>query len=216
MTVIDVGAFVGDYSFIASHKVGPSGQVFSIEPFQPSYQKLQKSIRGLKHSNVTALNFAVSDEPATLTMHIGEDHISNSLHTLTRESTEVTASTLDDLITSTTVDLIKIDVEGHELQALKGMDRIFSENPDLILFIEFNPEVLAAANTEVEILIEYLDDRGFSCYFPVESHPSKICRFDSSQQLMNALPDTGATNIVVCKEVPEGLTEGEGLRAIKA
>jgi len=216
MTVIDVGAFVGEYTFIASHAVGPKGHVFAIEPFPPSYKKLEDSVLKLKHLNVTTMNFAASDKSATLTMQIGEDHISNSLHVQSAESVEVNASTIDDLIPAENVDLMKIDVEGHELRALRGMDRIFNNNPGLILFIEFNPSVLALAKTEVSTLIDYLHDRGLRCYFPIERHSSQICLFENSDELMHALPDTGATNVVVCRQVPEGLTERNGTRAIKA
>jgi len=217
MTVIDVGAFVGEYTFIASHTVGPAGHVYAVEPFPPSYRKLEDSVLKLKHSNVTTMNFATSDKTATLTMQIGEDHISNSLHVQGTESIEVKASTIDDLIPAANVDLMKIDVEGHELYALMGMDRFFNNNPGIILFIEFNPSVLAAAKTEVSTLIDYLHDRGLHCYFPIERHPSQICRFNDSDELMRALPDTGATNVVACRQVPEGLTERNGMwRAIKA
>jgi FkbM family methyltransferase len=216
MTVLDVGAFVGDYTFIASHAIGPDRHVYAIEPFPPSYKKLQASVRGLKHSNVTTLNFAASDKTAYLTMNIDEHHISNSLHGSGASSVEVKASTIDDLVPTKDIDLMKIDVEGHELQALMGMDQLFADNPGVTLFIEFNPSALVAAGTDPAALIDFFHERGFNCYYPIERHPSRIRRFDNCAELMRALPATGATNIVVSHEVPVGLAESTGVRAIEA
>jgi hypothetical protein len=62
------------------------------------------------------------------------------------------------------VHLVKIDVEGAELEVLRGMERILAENPRLVLIVEQNPERLAAAGEGPQAVVEHLSARGFEVH----------------------------------------------------
>lgn len=56
-------------------------------------------------------------------------------------------------------DLIRMDVEGHELEVLKGFERTFQELDDIAVFVEIHEELLGAEG--VEQLFEFMDSKGF-------------------------------------------------------
>ena len=60
-------------------------------------------------------------------------------------------------------DLIKMDIQGHELYALQGMSRIL-ESQNLKLILEFWPEALLESNTKPDELLSYLDSKHFNIY----------------------------------------------------
>jgi hypothetical protein len=61
-----------------------------------------------------------------------------------------------------TIDLIKMDVQGAEMNALKGMHQVLQNNKNIIVLIEFWPSGLSSAGTDPCEVIRFLQDRGFS------------------------------------------------------
>ena len=172
--VIDVGPAFGLYTILASKKVGPLGKVIAIEP-QPEILKLLKSnINVNKLDNVTTLNYAAYSKETKLKLYSNYTIISERAKKVKGDYIEVNCNTLDNLIFQLEkikqVNWIKIDVEGAELEVLKGAHIILSNNKDIALLIEIHKnsegknlykeiiELLHSYNFKIEI--ERLDKSG--------------------------------------------------------
>ncbi len=143
MTVIDVGANAGVYTFSAAQRVGPSGRVYAIEPFSKCVQYLETT----KHLNqlewVTICQGAASNSRGKVRLYLSPRSelnklvIDNEVETAALPFEEVTAFPLDDLIKQeylSQVDWLKIDAEGHELQVLQGSERLLEQFMPGILY----------------------------------------------------------------------------------
>ena len=140
MTVIDVGANAGVYTFSAAQKVGETGKVIAIEPFAGCVNLLQETCRINELSQVKVCHGAASDRPGKSKLLL---QASSELNELSDRDLpdgtyeEVQCFTLDSLIETyelDRVDFLKIDAEGHEVPVLKGSDRILSEFRPVILY----------------------------------------------------------------------------------
>jgi FkbM family methyltransferase len=145
-TVVDVGAHIGLYSLIAAKRVGPSGKVIAIEPDPENCKLLQRNAEINKLTNVTILERAAFSSTSKLKLYLpGKERGFTKLSTLmpnravTENFLEIDATTLDCLLVMqgiTEVNWIKIDVEGAELEVLKGAAITLSESKDIALLIE--------------------------------------------------------------------------------
>ena len=149
-TVVDVGAHIGLYTLIAAKKVGPSGKVIAIEPDPENFKILKKNILLNLLMNVEALQCAVYSTKEKVKLFLPEIEggrtifntvMQDRARTSTENFIEVEANTLDDILESiniTEVNWIKIDVEGAELEVLKGAVNTLSSNKNISLVIEIH------------------------------------------------------------------------------
>jgi len=148
MTFIDVGANKGDFSLIASKIAGIEGKVLSFEPEPDNCSWVRKSIEMNNYTNIQLFDLALGDSNGKAKLYIGEK---SGWHSLVPDQTgrgmgeiEVTTRTLDSLleeIECPAVDMIKIDVEGAELEVLYGAEKTLSNNENLILLIDLHPHL---------------------------------------------------------------------------
>lgn len=158
MTVLDVGANVGVYTRLLSRAVGPGGTVIAFEPSGENHRRLLQLTRGL--GNVTVVRAAVGEATGTAQLYVSKDlnvdHRTYDAGTGS-EVQEVDIVRLDDRIApGTRIDFMKIDVQGYELQVLRGALRVLRENPQLRLFMEFWPHGLRQAGTGPRELLDFL------------------------------------------------------------
>lgn len=145
-TVVDVGAHIGLYSLIAAKRVGPSGKVIAIEPDPENCTLLQRNIELNGLTNITILQRAAFSSNSKLKLYLpGKERGFTKLSTImatravTEDFIEVDADTLDHLMLLqgiTEVNWIKIDVEGAELEVLKGATSTLSGSKNIALLIE--------------------------------------------------------------------------------
>jgi len=120
-TIIDCGAYIGDSAFIFEKELSPK-EIICIEPDEKNFEILLENIK-LNNLNekIKPLKCAISDKEAK-----GEIHLSTSMggYIIETEKGKVQISTIDNLIfnqfKSQNVGLIKMDIEGYELLAIKG------------------------------------------------------------------------------------------------
>jgi FkbM family methyltransferase len=127
-TVLDIGANFGVFTKLFSQLVGPDGSVLAFEPVPQTFRTLAAGVERFHLRNVQAINKAVSDQIGTALMEVpqyveskGENlyaaHIVSAQDS--RKTFAVNRVTIDSLQLPR-VDFIKIDVEGHELEVLRG------------------------------------------------------------------------------------------------
>ncbi|RDE12989.1 MAG: hypothetical protein C4K48_09280 [Candidatus Thorarchaeota archaeon] len=132
---IDVGANCGYYTVLLSRL---SQKVYAFEPDPRTFRALLENTKhfdNVQLSRVAAGDAFVNNKPFSQT----PSHGSSGMHNLVDDSNVISVSVrrLDDVIpTGTKVDLMKIDVEGHEAAVLKGSRRIRDENPDMKIICE--------------------------------------------------------------------------------
>ena len=167
--VVDLGAHVGYYALLAARRVGPEGRVFAFEPHPDNFRLLVKNIESNFYSNVIPVQKAVSNETGEAELFLG----GTTTHSLFRKSENsnksvlVQTTSLDEYFQTieqrlrSRIKLIKMDIEGAELQAMLGMRQIISENAEIAIISEFEPENLKASGCEPSEFIVYLKEQGF-------------------------------------------------------
>jgi FkbM family methyltransferase len=143
MTFVDVGAHIGFHTLHAARMLGPSGAVIAFEPTPEVFELLQRSVRlnGLE-SICRCMNLALSFSEGLAAFHVSTLCGHNSLYPLgdTQEESELQVKTarLDDLLRETRrIDVVKLDVEGAELDVLEGMKAILANHRDILLIVEY-------------------------------------------------------------------------------
>lgn len=171
-TFIDVGANIGYFTVLASRLAGPTGRVVAVEASPAFHQALTANVRANRCGNVRAVNTAVSDAPGRLTFYLERSTNlggTTAVQPRTVESSfEAGALPLPGIVTDTelaTARLIKIDVEGAEAAAVRGLAPVLHRlRPDAELVIEVTPRLLAKQGQAVDDVLTPLREHGFHIY----------------------------------------------------
>lgn len=147
--VMDIGANIGYYTILASKKVGPSGKVYAFEPYSKNLTLLKKNIALNTCTNVVVVAEAVSDTSAKKPFEVdranpGESRL--AAHKSKKSDMLVTTITLDSFLKREKIkkaDVIKMDIEGAEIQAILGAKNLLKNSKKITLFIECNVRALA-------------------------------------------------------------------------
>ncbi len=161
--VVDAGANIGVYSQFLSRYVGPSGAVHSFEPSPDNFRRLRAATRDL--INVRANRAAVGDYTGQSKLYVSNDlnvdHRAYVPNGDSRRAVLIEMVALDDYFKpGETVNLIKLDVQGYELHALRGAERVLQENSDIKLLLEFWPYGLEQAGVGWRDLVRTLERQG--------------------------------------------------------
>ena len=168
MVAADVGANIGLLTLVMAWATGPGGQVIAFEPEAVPRSNLEK----MKHLNglswVEVRDQAVGEKPGQLTFHVSDIIGHSSLYALpeTEGSREIQVQVvrLDDVAPKGRMDVVKIDVEGAELDVLAGMGGVIAKNPDLAIVAEFGPEHLKRVGQTPAQWFKAFGDAGFKAY----------------------------------------------------
>jgi FkbM family methyltransferase len=166
--VLDVGANFGFYSVIAAKVLGPRGRLFAFEPHPDLFGLLRRSIWANKFQdpdNVVLVNALVGDRTGAGRLYYDPEELAGASLTAgdrRSRSVEVPMLAIDDYLPAhLPVDLVKIDVEGHEPAVLRGMRQTLARSPNIRLFIEFFEHLLAAAGYDRQRFIAEIRCLGF-------------------------------------------------------
>jgi FkbM family methyltransferase len=165
---IDIGVNKGDFSLLAAKIVGEAGRVLSFEPEPTNVKWTKKSINLNGYDNIQLFEIALSEENGTATLYLGKK---SGLHTLVPNqrarncgTIKVRTKTLDRFLEEKefdfSIDMIKIDVEGSEMQVLRGARRVLSENDNVMLLIDIHPRL----GVNPEGICNFLVGEGFSIF----------------------------------------------------
>lgn len=165
MTVADVGAHVGYYTVLARRRLGSEGTVCSVEPAKDNARLLLANLKACGDARVIVFPCAAGEDEGERQLYIAASSDSHSLyrHPLRPpvRIESVNVRTLDAMLPGP-VDLVKIDVEGAEMDVLSGMRRLLANAPPPIMVIEWNPLCLRAAGRDPRDLPRFLEQRGYS------------------------------------------------------
>jgi FkbM family methyltransferase len=167
MTVIDVGAGVGVYTFSAAQRVGENGIVYAIEPYSNAVECLRETCAINQIENVKVFRNAVGDRYGKFKLVLQSSSelnylaASNEALSSEIEAEDVVCITLDSFVQQSGIDrveVIKISTEGNELAILIGCEQILTKFAPTIIYNSYtsNGINLAAA--------QYLLDRGYELF----------------------------------------------------
>jgi FkbM family methyltransferase len=171
---VDVGANIGYFTLLGASLVGPEGRCVGIEAHPRLAELLQRNviINGL-HGYVSTWQRAAWSESTQLKLHMRQNFASNSsigsigsdaLRNLgdTEEIVEVEAVRLDDLLADLPrVDVMKVDVEGAEVQVFTGLAGILRSNPAITVIFEWSPAQIKDVGDDPSVLLDLLVAEGF-------------------------------------------------------
>jgi FkbM family methyltransferase len=182
MTVLDIGAHHGLYTLLASKRTGPNGRVFSFEPSTRERNALLQHLRMNRCKNVTVEALAVGSENTDAQLYVVEG-TQTGCNSLRKPAEDVSGTfkpltvhvvKLDDWLASRKiekVDFLKLDVEGGELEVLKGaFSLITGKGRPTILAEVQDVRTLPWGYNAIEI-IDYLKAKGY-VWFTLRSNGS--------------------------------------------
>ena len=172
MTMLDIGANIGYLSLIGARSVGPCGRVYAFEPDPYNRPVLERNIRANAAGCIEVVSMAVGRVSEPLDLHVKTDE-SGALSTLYAGAMEVHGGNWETVrVEGTTLDawaadrnwpavhVIKLDVEGAELDALAGGGEVLRRNPEVALIVEMALESLDATGVTVELFLAALHAAG--------------------------------------------------------
>ena len=190
----DVGANIGSISCVASHFVGENGYVYAFEPHPETYKILEHNIFINKQKNVSALNVALGAEISTAWIY-DKPNIGRGAASLIRPENaseksrrQVYVTTIDTLIETKQLPVpavIKIDVEGFELQVLRGAEKLLRSAQAPMLCVEYSTLLSQCGGDTREIYTFIKSVNNYSCYKLTRGKemPSELVRISGEKQL---------------------------------
>jgi len=164
--VLDVGANRGNFALYASRRIGESGRVLCFEPNPACVTMIKKAIEQNSISNIEVFNLGLSDSSGVLSLTIpkinsGEATFGASQYSRDDSySVDVDVVRGDSVVSAVVPHFIKIDVEGFEPRALRGLAATIAKSSPLVL-TEMVSSHLARCGSSVEELVQLMTSQNY-------------------------------------------------------
>jgi FkbM family methyltransferase len=195
--VLDIGANIGFYAELLSGLVGEKGQVHCFEPDVTNFGHLKKKCSSLK--NITINNKAVADKSQVLKIYTSKqlnvDHRTYKPDDYDQEI-DIDAVAIDYYLKGKNVHFIKMDIQGFEMSAVKGMTNTL-QSTDIKILSEFWPYGMRKAGTSVLEYYRFLKQFNFHIYL-VENNQLNELTEEKVTTFLD-LPETNYMNIFASK-----------------
>ena len=176
---LDLGANVGYFSLLVANNF-PSVKITSFEPVTALFQFMNENISLNNIKNISAINTAVGEKNEEKELFVSSpDNAGMSSfqqpENYSGKKERVKVVTIDDWFKTSglpKIDLIKIDIEGSELAALKGMKEVLQKQKP-VLMVEINPETLKMFNLKPLDIYDYLKQFNFEGFLILENYRLK-------------------------------------------
>jgi FkbM family methyltransferase len=162
---VDAGANIGTYTRFLARCVGPAGAVHSFEPAPESFKRLRAATRRFSHVHVSEAAVGERSGPSELYLSdtLNVDHRTYATDASEQRVVQIEMVALDNYFKpKQRVDLIKMDIQGYELHALRGAGRVIADNPQAKLLFELWPYGLRQAGVNWAELIDALESKNIS------------------------------------------------------
>lgn len=154
-TVLDIGANIGNHSIFFSNYFE---KVFSYEPHPMTFKILE--LNATKKENISCFNFGLSDTETSATIFVSGDHYGlarlfakeNSGFVAEKQQVQIKMLDTHEALKNEKIGLIKIDVEGHEIFALKGAKKLIEREKPVIVFEQHQGEFKNGSTAVIELL----------------------------------------------------------------
>ena len=190
----DIGANIGFYTCLLASLVEDSGAVVAFEPAARTCGYLKENVSLNQFTNVTVVNKGLGDKQEQRLLHYSEAGLAEGTASLKyadgrAASERVTLDTIDNLIPELpTPDFIKIDVEGYQLEVLRGAEHCLKTHAPLLMAeLRDVGETNRAIFGEIE---DYVADLGYQLY-EIRKHSIRQC---------DGLSDTAKRNFFLVRE----------------
>jgi FkbM family methyltransferase len=143
--VYDIGANVGFYTLLSSVIVGDAGTVYSFEPSPDNLQELRRHLELNHIKNCTVIDAAVSSADGEAVFDLSDDRCTG--HLAVNGSLRVRTLMLDGLVSRREIrppNLMKIDIEGAELECLRGASNVIQKHRPIIFLATHGQEIHSA------------------------------------------------------------------------
>jgi len=213
MVFVDVGAHLGEYTVLAAKILNHSGHVHAFEPRPDVFEVLTRNIELNHCRNVTALEEAVWCKIDSCNFEMTEEPSVSSLRpnysvNLGAAQIRVHTTTLDDCFSSSTAkpNLIKVDVEGAELQVFQGAKSLLalSQADAPTLVFEYGPRNSKRFGYPALEILMFLRGLGYTIFTWAGAN---LARVEGNPVLLNR-QDT--CNLIAMKVGPSGNPELNG------
>jgi len=163
MTVVDAGAHVGYFTCQAARLVGPRGLVLAFEPAPRNYELLTANVWRNGFTNAVCFPWALGEAAGFAPLQLSATNTGDHrLHGSSGQTVTVRVAALDEVLAIRgPVDVVKLDVQGSERAAVRGMEQLLAASPSVLVVAELSPADARAAGTEPRELLTYYRSLGF-------------------------------------------------------
>ena len=169
---VDIGGNIGMISLVAAKIVGEHGQVEIFEPNPVCLARIRKAVEINSLRNLTIFPYGLSNKEETLTLTVMSNHTgvgsfvkvdSENVNISDQMDLKLVKGDTHLILNKTKVKLVKIDVEGFELNTLLGMSDTLKRDQPMII-IELIEAQLNRAGASTEAIFNLLTDIGYRAY----------------------------------------------------
>ena len=198
LNVVDIGANLGFYLLLEPHLT--SGNIYGIEPNPKSYEYLIRSVKLNKFDKIKTFNMGIGKEKGKIPFYIskkwnwcrftkgGEDIV---------EVKNILVDSLNNLFKKEKIDVVRMDVEGYEVEILNGMTDHIKNNPDLKVFMEYHADMF---NTKERMeFAQWLKDHRLRIKYLVNSEKDRKMKIEKDVKL-SALKNLNSDYCVVLEK----------------
>ena len=158
LVVLDVGANFGYLASVWANSIAAKGKTFAFEPNKNLYSCIEKTIEvNIASTNFEAYNLAVGSKNGSISLNASNFSSNTEAMSAAIETYNVEMVRLDDFVKDNrlnVIDLIKIDVDGIELDILRGAEHILKQNKTI---------VIVETNNDIQI-IEFFEKLNYSIF----------------------------------------------------
>ena len=194
--VFDVGANIGYFALLEAHILADQGRIYAIEAEPENARRLQRNVELNSYSQIEVLPVAAGAEPSALELSIRG---ASNIHRMTEilgdkdqtRTIEVEVVAIDDLVAQRKIPedeliVVRMDIEGYEAHAFRGMKKLLSSDRPVYIFVEVH-----SSCPHRDEVIDALEENGFSLEFGSSDKGEMI----SSEYAYNAIREMADQNV---------------------
>lgn len=210
--ILEIGANKGYYAFLEA-KIAKKGKIYAIEPIQENFSLLAESIKLNSFNNIILFpNLALSDKSGEKIMYFNTKHNLSSFiqHPIGKciEERKISTLTIDEFIKriNSYPSFIRMDVEGHEYEIIKGASETLKKSKKLRLFIEIH--AILMSKEKVKYILDTLQNNNFKIkivFHELQPQHYRFIRIFNHLAEKTNIPKYGKLEISNYKELEDAL-----------